>query len=336
MENVLGEEAEPFFVNGWGQIAGALEALEDFKDEISDECKQFALKQIAESIAKGSGSANPFKEVNVRGYTKPLLMYPHQGEFFDWQPVKIDEQIQVLNDCLEQCGQLSFECYKGKIYLMINSKEGHNFFQQLWEGDFAQKLKEHGYVAQKNTETPHITLVNSNVIGDLKQAFIKEFGNKGGALLFELFIQDQMQDLNQKLKSRETPFRFSELSSTYSEDYTPFAEVVVARLKSPFITACLKGLAQAAKEKVGFEMPIKDDALYHSAIAIEKRKPRVVGHKNIQERFNALTGDGSVEMVAFLKQFKTGSFIGGEINKFASNVAGEGYSLMYRWLDRPA
>lgn len=302
MELEVGEvAAEPFFVNGWGQIIGALEALSAYKG-VSEKCKRYTEERIASAVARGDESPNPFEKINVRGDTKPLMMFPHPGKYFPWKPVEIDGQIEVLNDCLRSSAELRFAFYKGKIYLMIDSKEGRNFFDELWSGDFAKQLKGQGYVVRKNCETPHITLVNSNVVEKLKNAFITKYGKKEGRQRLNDFMEQQMHILNAALAKQEEPFTFHELASTYSEDYSIFGEVVVARLKSPFITTCLKSLAQAAKEGIGFDMPVKDEGSYHSTIAGDPRIPLVRG-ESIRARFDALEGEHAEKMVAFLTQF---------------------------------
>lgn len=59
------------------------------------------INEIEKAVSKGTEKINPFANLNVRGFTKPIMMHPthptHAGKYFDWNKVEIKKPIVDLN-----------------------------------------------------------------------------------------------------------------------------------------------------------------------------------------------------------------------------------------------
>lgn len=146
-------KADSFFANGWGQVISAAYILEQNPChlKISDTFLKFLIDEIEKALAKTTGTINPFTNLNVRGFTKPIMMYPHQGKYFDFKSVKIDEPILHLNSFAKEAS-FKFALYEGKLYLKINPENESNIFNRLWKTNFSELLESKGYTQmEKNT-----------------------------------------------------------------------------------------------------------------------------------------------------------------------------------------
>lgn len=117
------------------------------------------------------------------------MMYPHSGKYFDFQKVNIDKPVIYLNQFVKEA-EMKFALHEGKFYLKINPEDESNIFNKLWKTDFSQLLEENGYTdMEKNKECPHVTLVNSDVIGKVREQFNLKYGKVEGPQKFESFLR---------------------------------------------------------------------------------------------------------------------------------------------------
>ncbi len=290
VEGVLGAKtAHTFFVNGWGQIIGASYLLNNHSSRLktSETFNRILISNIDEALTKATDHKNPFENLNVRGFSKKIMMHPthptHAGKYFDWKTVKLTTPISHLNEFIMNA-DLKFTLTEGKLFLIINSKDETNIFNKLWNTDFPELLIEHGYSnLEKNCECPHLTLVNSNVIAQVREQFETKYGNDDGYNQFTLFIDELLKAFNENLSKEDTPVHFTELASTYSEDYPPFEEVLVGRLESFFIKQALTNFEQAIEKKLGVKIPIPFNSTFHLTLATKYRQPNPDFQKDIQK-----------------------------------------------------
>lgn len=79
--------------------------------------------------------------------------------------------------------------------------------------------------------------------------------------------------INKELKEQKNPIQFTELCSTYLEDYPPFEEVVVAKLEAPYVEKSLKILMEEVEKELSIQIPVKPRSSFHLTIATKYRKP---------------------------------------------------------------
>jgi hypothetical protein len=278
--NILGStKAQLFFVNGWGQVISAAYLLEKNPSHLKTSVafEKVLTKNLGEAISKRREVANPFATLNVRGCTKPIMTHPthptHAGKYFDWMSVEVEKPITDLNQLVEEA-DLTFALYEGKLFLKINPEGESNIFNKLWATDFPKLLEENGYTnLQKNEECPHITLVNSDVIAKVREQFNCKYGSPYGDEKFQLFFEELLLLLNEELRKQKSPVKFTKLSSTYSEDYSPFEEVIVANLEAPYVETALYTLVGDVEKELGIKISIKPKSSFHVTIATKYREP---------------------------------------------------------------
>lgn len=301
-------KAEPFFVNGWGQIISAAYLLEKNPSQLktSEAFGKFLIGELEKAISKGMDTNNPFISLNVRGFTKPIMMHPthptHAGKYFDWKTVEIEKPVLYLNQFVKEA-DLKFSLSEGKLYLKINPEDETNIFNKLWKTDFAKLLEENGYTElEKNKECPHVTLINSNVIAKVREQFDIKYGKSEGPNNFDLFFEKLLILFNRELKEQENPMQFTTLASTYSEDYSPFEEVVVAKLKAPYVEKALKTLLEEVERELGIKIPVQPTSSFHLTIATKYRKPNPSLNEDVGVLLNN-TGKFSAALNSYWQQF---------------------------------
>lgn len=294
------KDAEKFFINGWGQVIGALLALNNHT--VSPELHALVDQHIDTAIEKGTKKTNPFVHVNVREQTKQIMMYPHQGTYLPWRKTTITRPIATLNEMLPKY-PARFSLVEGKCYVTIGQSGKPTIFNELWARDFATTLHEHQYRGlQPNREHPHITLINSNVIAAIKDKFIEKYGAYG-ANKFNNFIETWMLAANEELRKESNPIVFTQFDSAYSEDYSPFEEVLVAKLKAPAIKKMLTLLGQQTKDAVNYTLPIQHEDSFHVTVATKYRKPHDMGATTIENIVSSCSKKSDA-LLQFLEQFK--------------------------------
>lgn len=292
--------AEQFFINGWGQIIGALVALK--KHKINAEFSNVIDENIDTAVEKGRNKTNPFMVVNVREQAKNMMMYPHQGKYLPWRRVHITKPIALLNTALKK-HSAQFSLYEGKCYLHIGQKGEHSIFTELWASDFATLLKKQGYRGlEPNKEHPHITLINSNVVAAVKDKFSEKYG-AAGQTRFSSFMNSWIDEANSELSKENHAIEFTQLDSIYSEDYSPFEEVVVAKLQAPKVKKALNILVNKAKEEVDYTLAVKDEDSLHLTIATRYRNPNDFSATTIEQIINSCPKKSRL-LSGFLQEFK--------------------------------
>jgi endonuclease/exonuclease/phosphatase family metal-dependent hydrolase len=301
-------EADSFFVNGWGQVISAAYLLEKNPSQLktSIEFNNFLVGELEKAIAKGLDISNPFANLNVRGFTKPIMMHPthptHPGKYFDWNVVEIEQPVLYLNEFVKEA-HIEFTLFDGKLNLKINLDDESNIFNKLWETDFSQLLAENGYTEfEKNKEPPHVTLVNSNVIANVREQFDIKYGKIDGPKIFELFFKKLLASLNTELKEQEHPIQFTTLASTYSEDYSPSEEVIVAKLKATYVENALAILIEEVKKELDIQIPVQPASSFHLTIATKYRKPNPFLSAETLEDVISNTGKHSVILNSYWQQ----------------------------------
>lgn len=308
VKDVLGySKADQFFINGWGQVLSSAYLLEKNPSQlkVSNAFKEILISGLEKAISKATEENNPFAKLNVRGFTKPIMMQPthptHAGKFFDWKPVEIEKPVMYLNQFIKEAN-LKFDLYEGKLYLKINPEDESNVFNKLWNTDFAQLLEENGYTElEKNKECPHITLVNSNVIAKVLEQFNVKYGKSEGQQKFDVFFETLLLLLNKELKEQESPIEFTKLDSVFSADYSPFEEVVVAKLKAPYVEKALITLLKEVEKELAIQIQVQPTAFFHLTIATKYRKPDPSINGNI-ETIISETGKYSTALNSYWQQ----------------------------------
>lgn len=298
-------KAEKFFVNGWGQIISAayIQTRNPLHLKISDAFGVTLQEEIQKATHKAKEQKNPFETLNVRAPSKSIMMYPHAGQYFPFMKVDISKPVEYLNQFVKDA-ELEFALYEGKLYLRINPEDEQNIFNKLWKTEFVNLLGENGYTAmEKNKECPHVTLINSDVIAKIREQFEGKYGKSEGGVRFETFFIKILEKLNQELKEKTNPLIFTELASTYSEDYSPFEEVVVAKLESSIVETSLKFIVEETKKELEIEIPVKPRSSFHLTIATKYRQPSLASEelKSIEDVLNG-TGALSETFNSFWKE----------------------------------
>ena len=304
VKDLLGNsKADPFFINGWGQVISAAYILEKNPSQlkITETFAKSLVEELEKAVSKGSSESNPFVALNVRGFTKSIMMYPHSGKYFDFQKVNIDKPITYLNRFIKEA-ELKFALHEGKFYLKIHPEDESNIFNKLWNTNFSQLLKENGYTdMEKNKECPHITLINSDVIGKIREQFNLKYGKTEGAQKSDYFFENLVNLINKELKEQENPIQFTEFGSSYSEDYTPFEEVIVAKLEAPYVGKALKILVEEVEKELGIQIPVQPRSSFHLTIATKYRKPNPSLTEDMQSILNG-TGKYATTLNSYWQQ----------------------------------
>lgn len=304
LKKIVGEErAKLVFGNGWGQIFSAayILAKNPLQLKISEAFKKFLIEKLEGTFSKCSSSVDPLTNMNVRGFTKPVMMYPHPEQYFPFQKVTLEKPIEYLNKFIKEAN-LEFSLYEGKLYLKINPEDESNIFNKLWKTDFAELLSENGYTnMEKNKECAHVTLINSDVIAKIKEGFNNKH-KLDGQEKFECFMKEMISSFNEKLKKLEERLSFTELCSAYSEDYSPFEEVIVAKLEASFVETALTILVKTIQEELDIQIAVKPKSSFHLTIAIKYRQPSSLISENIEDILSK-TGKYSESLKLYWQQF---------------------------------
>lgn len=230
------------------------------------------------------------------------MMYPHQGKYLPWQKVNITQPISLLNSLLKKY-PAKFALVEGKFYLNIGQDDEKTIFTELWDNDFAILLKEQHYLdLQKNQEHPHITLVNSNVISAIKDKFIEKYGTEG-TVKFNSCLGKWIEAANDEFSQEANPIEFTHFDSCYSEDYSPFEETVVAKLKSTKMQKLLKMFGDTIKQEVDYIPAIQNDDSFHLTVATRYRKPNEFSPLRIEQIITSCSKK-SDDLLRFLQEFK--------------------------------
>ncbi len=312
-------KGDQFSLNGWGTILAAALAKEQKNlCNPSEGFSQFIEGKInaAIKLAQTDPHHNPFKNSVVRGPVKDLLM-SNPGNYSAFQKTDFQTPIEELNKLLPQ-EDLIFDLAEGKLFLKINSKGEGNIFTKLWKTNFKQQLEQHSYHHMgPNRDMPHITLVSSNVIGQIKEDFIKRY-QQNWQTEFNSFMNTFISRVNAELKSlakqiehheeslpalKEGQFKFTQLVTTYSEDYPVFGHVVIAKFAAPTVTAALKELVTKVKDDLGITIKTTPEEAYHLTIAADYREPRKLPYKSMDDLIEH-TGSHKESFMHYWNQFK--------------------------------
>lgn len=294
------QESEKFFSNGWGQIVGSLIALN--KHRISADLNSIIDQNINRAIEKGNKNSNPFVSVNVREQAKNIMMYPHAGKYLPWQKANITKPIFVLNNLLKKY-PAKFSLVGCKCYLSIGIEGENTIIKELWETGFATLLEGQNYCGlQANQAHPHITLIDSNIIADVKDKFNQKHGSEG-EVKFNAFMNSWIASANDEISIESNPIEFTHFDSSYSEDYSPFEEVVVARLQAPIVKKLLNKLAGMVKEETDYTLVVKDEDSFHLTVATKYRKQNDFSSISIEQIISSCPKKSS-ELFKFLTELK--------------------------------
>lgn len=161
---------------------------------------------------------------NVREHVKKILMYPNFS-YPPWVPVNVSDYL--LDQMKEEIQGIKFQItlVNGKVYgLCISDTKLTDIVYD--------KLIEHNILddsLEKNIETCHITLVNSNVVHDLGIDNIKEFISK---------YNDEFAVTTGKIKS------------TFSEDWSRFSDCYVIEIFCEYINNFLADFNSHFKKSI--------------------------------------------------------------------------------------
>ena len=271
-------KAKNFFIQGWGQVIATTLALRT--KNITPEFDAVIEQNLEKALAKGQKDPNPFLNVNVREYTKNIMMYPHQGKYLPWKKTTLVKPLVVLNKALQGRG-LRFALFEGKCYLMINPSTEGTLFTQVWSPEFESQLAEHGFNGMTpNKETAHITLINSNVISAISDKFTEKYGSTGKDR-FTALCTSCFDTFNQALQEPQNALSFTEFCAAYSEDYSPYEDVLAAQLTAPYVKKALKEFTARVKAEVDYTLPVKEDDSFHVSVAIKHREPLALPEKDL-------------------------------------------------------
>lgn len=293
-------KAEQFFINGWGIILGAAYILE--KDarhiEISELYHKTLKTAIHNAIHNDLEQSNPFLHSNVWAFRMPILTH-REGKALPHQMVDIPKTVNDLNQIIQE-HKLKFELFAGcRLYLTIDSKSGKHFFDSLWETDFPSQLKEKGFEGlEKNEECPHLTLIDSPAIAQIKKRCKNDEH-------FNSFFLNLVKQANYRLNEQEKPIVFTHLTSKYCENYPLFEEIVGAKVDSPFLESLLKFIVEEVKKEFNIEIPVTEKSYYHVTVAVKHRQPESISKSLTIENIINQTGDFSKkfnEFWAFIKK----------------------------------
>jgi len=143
---------------------------------------------------------------NVREHVKKILTYPRTG-YLPWVNFIINPEI--IEEIREEVCNITFKIslIDGKVYALCISEK------KLNEVVF-NHVKESLNFLEQNTESCHITIVNSNIVSDIGEsdveAFISEF-------------------------DKEFTVTIGNIKSTFSEDWSRFGECYVIEVQCTYI-----------------------------------------------------------------------------------------------------
>lgn len=165
-------------------------------------------------------------KLNVREHVKNVLMFStdeaKNGKYLPWDDISSGTQ---LNKFVKSLYLFEFDLIEGKVYAKCLS--GRMLTLNLFVAfrDDCPHLK--GFVS--NTETCHITLVNSNVVADIGEQRVKEF-----------------------LQHYKTAFsiQFGKIKSTVSRDWSRFSHCVVIEVSSSHITQFVDDFSNTFNKKI--------------------------------------------------------------------------------------
>lgn len=271
------EDYDRFLSNGWSDIISAAYLLEigSIDLTISETFLRVVASEIKEACEKAKYSSNPLIEVNVRDHSKSILMYPHSGSFLPFQKVDYPEAIIDLNQFVKK-SSCSFEydtkwddiCFMIDLGIFDKLFESTNFLHQL-EGLGFKKFERPKF-------KPHITLVSSDDLPKIKALFNERHGLETGTENLMEFLKLFIERRNEQIKREASPIIFTELASTFCEDYAPYKEVIVARFKGPAIEETVKQLLDDVEKQLGKRPEIKINDGLHLTLAVRFRKPAEV------------------------------------------------------------
>ena len=276
--------AETFFVNGWGQVIATLYILEAEKahQKISSDFYQYASKEIAKALAKAQEHENPFFNCNVKSFSRPILMYPHSGIYHPFKKIELsDEPLIFLNSYIKEV-DVKFELFEGKLFLKFNARPGkEGIFTALWKTNFSNLLTAAGFTMQPNKFSAHITLTSSAILAQIRQRAQELYGNRWQEE-YDAFFKKVLEALNAQLQV-DHPVIFAEPAANYSEDASPFGEIVVAKVHSPIVEKALQKLVVQVQEKFGIALWVQDAHAFHVTLAVHYRQPQSLPFNTFQE-----------------------------------------------------
>jgi len=290
------KKAENFFILGWGLVIGAAYLLEKNPAQlkISNAFKEVLQKGIQQVIFQGQSLKNPILSKNVLENTGTFMMHK-ECSGLGFRPVSIGNTVQDLNAILPKF-ELKFTLNKEtRLYLEIEPQ----FFNELWKGDFPALLSDNGFAGlEKNRECPHATLINSPAIYKIKEQCDIKYLEKGPQQ-FNTFISSILDKINDQLKQEENPVVFSSLSAKYTENYSPFEEIIVAYFHSPLVTKAMNQVVNEVQEKFQIQIDATKPENYHVTIAVKPREPEVLSVEATMESLISQTGPYSNDLNDF-------------------------------------
>lgn len=160
------------------------------------------------------------KYKNVREKVKEILMYPHYPKYFDF--LEYDNSI-VMNIVKMIQPEKTLTIYQNKVYLYLKLPDEFKWMVTAAIDEPGDSIK----------EDPHITVINSNE--------------------FEKF-KDQPEALEELCSAEIDDVDFYKLAGTYSEDYPPYENVVVAKCRSKKLEKALERLDAKLPEQGMFKI----------------------------------------------------------------------------------
>lgn len=173
-----------------------ISSFENFDKFVTPGFKQV----ISDEINKSSGKQN------VREHVKTILMFP-RNSYLPWLELKVNADI--IDDIKNSTKDIKFklEIVEGKVYgLCISDKK----ITQIVFDKVNHMIPE----LRLNSETAHITIVNSNIVADIGQDKVNSF---------------------LKTFNEEFTVNTNKIKSTFSEDWSRFGECYVIELDCPYI-----------------------------------------------------------------------------------------------------
>lgn len=171
---------------------------------ISNDFKNF----IENEIIKANGKQN------VREHVKKILMYP-RFNYLPWKNVEIiDSDLELINNISQEV-KFKLGIMEGKLYAICQSviKLNDTVYDIL-----KTKYPNIFIGLEKNNETCHITILNSNVVADI------------GIDIIRKFIENY---------DKEFTIKTGNIKSTFSEDWSRFSECFVIETNSDYIAEFL-------------------------------------------------------------------------------------------------
>lgn len=196
--------------NGWASWNYIVKNYQN--EKISVEFQQF----IQEKIQLEKETKYP---KNIRGSVKAIFTWPLKG-YLDWNCYKNDDQtlIKKANQLVVENIEPKIELIQGKLYLTLG-----NFI------DLISQVKEFQDISKNlelplvpNSESSHITLVNSDIVAKLDKEKL------------DTFIKSEL--------STKKSVTFTEIKHTVSFDWPVFSVCVVLSVSSDYLVQFVKKL----------------------------------------------------------------------------------------------